>query len=70
MEYKKIKLAVEGGIAFVKLNSPESFNALTLEMSSELLHALEGCNIDPKIRVVILSGEGKAFCAGGDLKAF
>jgi enoyl-CoA hydratase/carnithine racemase len=70
MEYKKIKMAVEDGIAFIKLNSPESYNALTLEMSSDLLHALEACNVDPKIRVVVLSGEGKAFCAGGDLKAF
>ena len=70
MEYKKIKMSIEDGIAFIKLNSPENFNAITLDLSTALISALEYCNTDTKVRVVILSAEGRAFCAGGDLKAF
>jgi len=70
MAYRKIKLSIEQGIAFIELNSPENFNAITAELSRELIEALEQCNTDHGVRVVILSAAGKAFCAGGDLKAF
>lgn len=70
MDYKKVIMSIKDGMAFIKLNSPENFNAITPDLSQDLIRALEQCNIDPKVRVVILSAEGKAFCAGGDLKAF
>ena len=70
MERKKVILSIENGIAFIKLSSPENFNAITPQVSLELVEALEQCNVERNVRVAILSAEGKAFCAGGDLKGF
>jgi len=70
MEFRKIKVSIENGIAFVKLSSPENYNAITPDLSQDLIKVLESCNIDPRVRVIILSAEGKAFCSGGDLKGF
>lgn len=59
-----------GRIATVTLNRPESRNAIaTLEDCSDLSAALMRANEDPEVTVVILTGAGKAFCSGGDLKA-
>jgi len=68
MEYQKILLSIKDGIARISLNSPQNFNALTGDMGAELNDALDCCERDPAVRVVILSGEGRSFCAGGDLK--
>jgi len=70
MEYRKIEVSTKNGIAFIELNSPENFNAITPELSQDLIGALERCNTDSEIRVIILSAKGKSFCSGGDLKAF
>jgi len=66
--YQKIKVSTENGITFITLNSIENLNAITAELSQDLIMALERCNTDPAVRVIILSAEGKAFCSGGDLK--
>ena len=59
-----------GRVATVTLNKPESRNAIgTLEDCDELAEALWRANDDPDVNVVILTGAGKSFCAGGDLKA-
>ncbi|MEI4232894.1 enoyl-CoA hydratase [Roseovarius sp. D22-M7] len=58
----------EGAIARLTLDSPGNLNALSDAMLAELQAALAGLAADPKIRVVTLSGTGKAFCAGHDLK--
>jgi len=68
MEYRKIILSIDDRIARISLNSPQNFNALTGDMGAELIDALDRCEQEPAVRVVILSGEGRAFCAGGDLK--
>ncbi|MCR9088854.1 MAG: enoyl-CoA hydratase/isomerase family protein [Rhodobacteraceae bacterium] len=65
-----ISLAVEGGIAQLRLNRPEKLNALDADMVAELALRCVEIERDPQIRVVILSGEGKAFCAGGDIDAW
>jgi enoyl-CoA hydratase/carnithine racemase len=57
-----------GAIAHLKLNAPERINALSDEMLAALQEQLDLLKTDTTIRVVILSGEGKAFCAGHDLK--
>ncbi len=54
-------------IIFLTLNRPERRNALTIELMSELTTAVEQAGVDPKQRVLILRGAGKAFCAGLDL---
>ncbi len=55
------------GICFLTLNRPEVFNALNLQLVKELISALEKAESDPQVRVIILKGAGKAWCAGGDL---
>jgi 2-(1,2-epoxy-1,2-dihydrophenyl)acetyl-CoA isomerase len=63
-----IQLEKTNHIAFIKLNRPEAYNAFTREMALELISALDDCDADPTIRVISLSANGKAFCAGQDLK--
>jgi len=61
---------VEGGIATLTMNRPEARNALTREMMLGLRDALPRLAADPKVRVVVLTGAERAFCAGGDVKGF
>ena len=56
------------GFAIVTLNRPEAMNALSRELRREFVTALHACCDDPEVRVLILTGHGKAFCAGFDLK--
>ena len=68
--YSTIQLEREGGIATLTLNRPESANALSLPMATELMRAAIELDEDARVRAVILTGNGKMFCAGGDLGAF
>src|SRR5512139_4040466 len=70
MEYKDIELIREDRIAFITLNRPDVLNALSETMKVELIHALKETEEDDDIRVVILTGQGRAFCAGADLNRF
>ncbi len=67
MEYKAIELIREEGIAFIYLNRPKVLNALNETMKNELIHALKETEEDDNIRVMILNGRGRGFCAGADL---
>jgi enoyl-CoA hydratase len=58
-----------GNVCTVKLNRPEALNALTPELLSQLVVALEGAAANTAVTVVVLTGVGRAFCAGVDLKA-
>ena len=69
MSYETIHLAKNEGIATITLNRPESLNAFDFLMGEEVLQALQACGRDDSVRVVILGGEGRAFSAGGDVKA-
>ncbi len=57
------------GVARLTLNRPESLNALTYDMYEQLITLFEEIRFDPQVRVVILTGAGRAFCAGHDLRA-
>lgn len=57
------------GVALITLNRPDSLNAMTGEMMTLLADALEDCDHDDEVRCVALTGTGRAFCAGGDVKA-
>jgi len=59
---------MRGEIAFVALNRPEVGNALDLNLASELSAVLDDVNQNGSIRVVILTGNGTSFCAGGDVR--
>jgi len=69
VSYKTIILEKEGGVATITLNRPASFNALDFEMGKELVDAIEKCAKNDQIKVLIITGAGKAFCSGGNLKA-
>ncbi len=56
------------GYAIVTLNRPDDMNALSRELRADFVQAFEECTRDDTIRVVILTGNGRAFCAGFDLK--
>jgi methylglutaconyl-CoA hydratase len=68
-EYRKILYSLDGPVAHLTLNRPEKRNALDAEMIAEIRRALAGSAADPEVRVVLLSGAGKDFCAGADLAA-
>jgi len=70
MGYKTIELIREEGIAFMYLNRPEVLNALNETMKYELMEALKETEEDDNVRVMILTGRGRGFCAGADLSRF
>ncbi len=67
--YQTIKVEKMDGIAKITLNRPQRLNAITLELLDELRRALNELEFDDDVRVVIITGEGKAFSAGLDLQA-
>jgi len=67
--YKFIKFEINNGIATLTLNRPEVYNALNDEITFEMQDALKQCAKNDGIRVLVITGEGKAFCSGQDLKA-
>ena len=70
MAYETIKFGVEDQIATITLSRPNNANALNLKMAEELHEVSIVCCTDPNVRAVVLTGEGKIFCAGGDLHEF
>lgn len=67
MSEELIKVTEDAGIVTVTLNRPERLNALVGHMRRDLAEALEEAGSDPHVRVIVISGEGRAFCAGGDI---
>ena len=67
---ERIALSVSDSVAQLRLNRPDKLNALDGDMVAELSARCAEVEHDPNIAVVILSGEGKAFCAGGDIEAW
>lgn len=67
MAYEQIKLEVDAGVATVTLFRPEQLNTWTPIMSRELSEAMQECDNNDAIRAVIVTGAGRAFCAGADL---
>lgn len=67
--YEFLKYELNNGVATISLNRPEVYNALNNEITFELQAALKEVKKNSEVRVVVLTGEGKAFCSGQDLKA-
>lgn len=70
MQYSTILFEVNNNVARITMNRPEAANALNAEMAKDLMHAALRCSEDPAIRAVILTGAGRLFSGGGDLKSF
>lgn len=69
MSYNTIRYDVEDGILTLTLSRPEKLNAFTGEMLSEMLDAFDRADADDAVRAIIVTGEGRAFCAGADLSS-
>jgi enoyl-CoA hydratase/carnithine racemase len=67
MEYEEILYDVSDGVALVTLNRPSKLNAMTARMGAELADVMAEADGDDAVRVVVLTGAGRAFCAGADL---
>ena len=70
MSYETILFEIREQVACITINRPDAANSLNLKMAEELMDASIRCDTDPEIRAVLLTAEGKMFCAGGDLNGF
>lgn len=67
MTYQTLNLTNNSGVLVIKLDRPEAMNAFTVEMANELIKAFQFASSDDDVKAIVLTGEGKAFCAGMDL---
>ena len=66
MSYQEVVYNVEDGVAVVTLNRPDRLNAMTLTMAGEIRAAMQQATDDDQVRVIVLTGAGRGFCAGAD----
>ena len=69
MKFEFLEYQLDQHVLTITLNRPDRLNALTRELEDELFHAMRTADEDEEVRVVILTGAGKGFCAGADLEA-
>lgn len=69
MNYQEIVYRIEDGILTITLNRPDKMNAFTKLMFTELMDAFDRADQDDQVRAIIVTGAGRAFCAGADLSA-
>ena len=70
MEFETLTYEVTEGVAVITFNRPDDANALNPQQSADLYNAAVAAENDPEVRAVLITGNGKMFCAGGDLKTF
>ena len=70
MEYQTIRYNVRDGLAHLSFNRPDQLNAMNRAMMEEIITALGEINADPSVRAGLITGEGKAFMAGADIKEY
>jgi len=70
MKFRTLKYAVTGRVGRITLNRPARLNAIDDRMPGEIRRAVKAANDDDRVHVIVLSGAGRAFCAGYDLKQF
>src|SRR4051794_35843711 len=69
MDFEQIRYEVAAGVLTITLNRPDRLNAFTAKMGEELIAAFDASDADDDVRAVIVTGEGRGFCAGADLAA-
>ena len=70
MDFEQITYEPRGAVALITLNRPEKLNAWTDVMHAELCEAVTAANDDPALKVVVLTGAGRGYCAGADISAW
>src|SRR5262245_37340081 len=70
MRYDNVIYEVKDAVATITLNRPDAYNALNAGLARELFHATLEADEDRAVRCIVITGAGKAFCAGGDVKDF
>jgi 2-(1,2-epoxy-1,2-dihydrophenyl)acetyl-CoA isomerase len=68
VDFQNILYEKQNGVATITFNRPQAMNAFTIEMNGEVQRALKDADEDKTVRVIVLTGAGRAFCAGQDLK--
>ncbi|MDX1649505.1 MAG: enoyl-CoA hydratase/isomerase family protein, partial [Myxococcota bacterium] len=69
MDYTQIRYETRDEVAWITLDRPDRLNAWTPRMSEEQVHAIEHANADPGVGAIVMTGEGRGFCAGADMEA-
>jgi enoyl-CoA hydratase len=69
-DLEKVKVTREGHVAIISMNRPEARNAMSPELTRDFREACRRVAVDEEARAVLIRGEGKSFCAGGDVKGF
>ena len=64
MDQNNVLLEIKDGIAIIRMNRPEVFNVLNMEMAKELNGHLDTCASDNTVRAILITGEGNTFCKG------
>jgi len=70
VKYTNIKLEIENGVATIRLNRPDSLNALNQDLLDDLSGAISNVEQDAGVKALVVRGEGRAFCSGADLTFF
>jgi len=70
MTYETVRYEVKDAVATITLNRPDAYNALNLPLGRDLFHAALEADEDRAVRCIVVTGAGRAFCAGGDVKDF
>ncbi len=68
MSYEQVLYEIQDGIAKITFNRPDKLNAWTPQMGEELYTAMQAADNDPNVKVIVLTGAGRAFCAGADME--
>jgi len=68
MDYKTVLLERKDGVAVLTLNRPDVLNSVNMEMRSEIAGILDALEVDPAVRLLIVTGAGRAFCSGADIR--
>jgi len=69
-EYANLVLEIRNYVGHIAFNRPQAANGIDLDLARDFSDAIRRCEENPSVRALLLSGNGKLFCAGGDLKAF
>ncbi len=70
MAFQNLEFTVRKHVAHIVLDRPEAANGITADLARELMQVAIACDEEPKVRAILLRGNGRMFCGGGDLKAF